>query len=189
MGQSLRSSPGWTIPIHRFVALCGGWAWRGDCATAWLLEVCLELDLFPVTSLTPCMQLAPFQLLPLCWIPEWVGMGIFQDHAGPLSGVPENLAVSSTVPTPTARSNGDLDSLYWNPRLCSLPWDWDCSLPRYPSWFLFTTRECGTTYACSTTASLHNYISSCLSAPSPCLCSPTHLDECGFFKSLVVGLP
>ena len=35
----------------------------------------------------------------------------------------------------------------WKPGLCSLAWGWDGSLPRCPSWFLSTTRECGTTHS------------------------------------------
>ena len=52
--------PGWGNLLHYFVALCGVRAWRGDNAAAWLLEVCLALALFTVTS-----------LLPLCdWYPS-----------------------------------------------------------------------------------------------------------------------
>ena len=86
-----------------------------------------------------------------------------------------------------ARSYRDISSLHWNPGLCGLAWEWDCSLSRYPSWFSPTTCECGTAH--STTASLHNTTSPCLST---CLCDsapPTHLDEWGFFKCFVVGFP
>ena len=65
--------------------------------------------------------------------------------------------------------------------LYSLAWGWDHLLPRYPSQFLSTTHECGIAHAHSTTAA----------ASLPCLCLsflPTHLDDCGFFKSLVLGL-
>ena len=89
----------------------------------------------------------------------------------------------------TARSCEALSSWPWNPGLHSLVWGWDCWLPRYPSQFLSNTQnfyqfyECGS--ACSATAvspcripsSLHGHL---VSAP------PTHLDECGFFKTLVV---
>ena len=50
----------------------------------------------------------------------------------------------------TASSCEALFSWCWTPGLCSLAWGWDCSLPRCPSWFLATTRECGN--CCSTTA-------------------------------------
>ena len=104
---------------------------------------------------------------------------------------PENLAVFSAAPTHTgfySRYYGYLSSWSWNPGLCGLAWGWNCSLPRYPSKFLSTTCVCGTTYS-ATAASPHHTTALC---PSACLhvsASPTHLDECGFFKSLIVRLP
>ena len=85
----------------------------------------------------------------------------------------------------TTRSHGDLFSWHWNTGLCSLAWSWDCWLPRYPSQFLPTTCECGTTSSAPLLplcAALHPLVSLPVSTP------PTHLDECGF-KSLVVRLP
>ena len=55
--------------------LCGSVsrrAQRGDSVAACLLEACLTLTLFPVTSPIPCMWPAPFQLLPWWCITEWV---------------------------------------------------------------------------------------------------------------------
>ena len=78
----------------------------------------------------------------------------------------------------TARSCGDLSSWSWLPGLCGLAWGWDCLLPRFPSRFLSTTRECGTSHYC-----LH------LSVPYLVPAPPAHLRECGLFKSLVVIRP
>ena len=63
--------------------------------------------------------------------------------------------------------------LHWNPGSCGLAWAWDCSLPRYPSWFLSITRECGTTHAlsASSAASVHHTSPLC---PSLHLC-PSYL--------------
>ena len=66
-------------------------------------------------------------------------------------------------------------------------WVWDCSLPRTPSQFLSSTQECGITHS-TTTASPHHTASPHLSAHLHISTYPTHLDECGFFKSLVVRL-
>ena len=52
------------------------------------------------------------------------------------------------------------------------------SLPRYRSQFLSITHGCGTTHSAS--ASLH------LSTRLPIFPTPTHLDECDLFNSLVV---
>ena len=100
---------------------------------------------------------------------------------------PKNLAVSSTAPTPLvfiARSYKDLSSWHWNPGLCGLAWGWDSLLPRHPSWSLSTTRECGTAHAAAVTTSPCHTMFPCLLS---CLHVSTHLDECGFFKSLVMG--
>ena len=56
----------------------------------------------------------------------------------------------------------------WNPGLCGFTWDWDCLLPRYPSRFLPTIRECGT--ACSATLCCHP-----LTAAIPCPLCPGSL--------------
>ena len=71
----------------------------------------------------------------------------------------------------TARSEGNLSSQRWNPRLCGLAWGWDRWLPRYPSRFLSTTSECGTARACfaATTACPSHTASLCLSTLSPLL--------------------
>ena len=50
-----------------------------------------------------------------------------------------------------------------------------------------TIRGYGTSWSCLYT-SLHHSVSPCLSIPLCISSSPTGLDECGFFKTLVIGL-
>ena len=99
--------------------------------------------------------------------------------------------IPPTQPPPvfTAWNYGDDSSQCWNPGLCNLAWDLDCSLQRYLSWFLSTTCECGTACSITTAASPCHTTSLRLSAHLCNSTPPTHLDECGFFKSLVVRLP
>ena len=52
----------------------------------------------------------------------------------------------------TAITWGALPSWHWNSGLCGLAWGWDSSLQKYPSQFLSTTCECGTTSYAATTA-------------------------------------
>ena len=105
---------------------------------------------------------------------------------------PENLAVSLLPQPPlvfTAISYGTLSSQHWKPGLCSLVWGRDPSLPRYPSQFLSTTRECGASRSTTATTLCATW---CLLTSPPVFVSPpphTQLDECGFFNSLVVGFP
>ena len=107
---------------------------------------------------------------------------------------PEKPAVFSIVPTPTVFYIQKLWGFIfqvlgpwavWS----GLAWGWGCSLPRYPSWFLATTCECGTTHSTAAAASLCYIRSPPLSIPTLHLCPLYCLHECGFFKSLVVGLP
>ena len=134
------------------------------------------------------MPLAPFQLLLWCWILV-NGLVCVLRPCGPFKWSFLNIWPFLLPPQPPlvfiARSYGDLSSRHWNPGLCGLAWGWDHSLSRYPSQFLFNTCECGTAHDGSATV-----------APSPCHTSsphlsapPTHLNECGFFKSLVLRLP
>ena len=111
---------------------------------------------FPVTSPTSCMQLVPFQLLPWWWIPEWVGLRTFEVHAGPLSRLSWKSSSFLLLPQPPlvfiVISYGDLSSRCCNLRLCGLACGWDCLLPKYLSWFLSTTHECGTALSAAATA-------------------------------------
>ena len=87
------------------------------------------------------------------------------------------------------RSYEDLSSWCWNLGLCDVSWGWDHSLPRFLSQFLSTTHDYETTCSATAATSACHTMSLRLST---CLCDsipPTHLDECGFFKSLVAGLP
>ena len=86
----------------------------------------------------------------------------------------------------TTRSYGDLFYCCWRPGLCSLSWGCDCSLPRFPSLFVSAICECGIIH--SATASLHHAMSPRLSACLRVSACPTGLNECGLFKSLVIGL-
>ena len=58
-----------------------------------------------------------------------------------------------------------------------------------PPDFLSTIHECGVVHSAAATASPCHTASLGLSAQLHDSASPTHLDECGFFKSLVVRLP
>ena len=105
------------------------------------------------------------------------------------------LKVQEFLPLPSpllvfiARSYGDLSSWHWDHGLCSLAWGWDHLLPRYPSWVLPTAHECGTVYSAAPITSPRCTASRCLSTHLCNSTPPTHLHECGFFKSLVVVLP
>ena len=70
----------------------------------------------------------------------------------------------------TVRSYGALSSWHWDSGLCVLTWGWDHLLPRYPSQFLSTTHECGTTPSSAAflrrTTSLR--ISACVYPSCPC---------------------
>ena len=165
------------------MALCVGRAQRGAIVAACLPEVCPALSLFPVTSPTSHMQLAPFQLLPLN--PRVGGNVYVLRPCGPfkrsLLKIQQFLLLHQPPLIFIARSYGGLSSQCWNLGLCGLSWGWDHSLPRYPSCFL-SICECGTI---SFTATAISVPLSCLHYSAP----PTSLDECGFFKSLAVRLP
>ena len=62
-------------------------------------------------------------------------------------GTPENPAVSSATPTPTGLLQPKVTGIYV-PGTRTLGYVvWPPSLPRYPSQFLSTTRECGTAHS------------------------------------------
>ena len=133
------------------------------------------LALIPVTSISPHMPLVPFKLLPLCWSPEVVSLCKSKSVWGPLKGDSweshsffHHSNLHRFLQTELMRTY--LPSECWIPGLCCLVWSLDPLHPRYPCWFLYT----------------HTWVWDrlfCISAP------PTHLHECGFFNSLVVGLP
>ena len=184
---------GWGIPLYHFVALCGRRAQRGDCAAAWLLGVCWALTSFAVTSPTPHMWLVPFQLFPGVESHSgWVCVP-FKSVMGPLSRVfwksgsffhcphphwflhPEVMGIYSPhagtlscviwLGAGIAHSQG-ITSIFYLPHV-----NVGALMPILPP-PLHTTP-----HLLAFPPYLH------VSTPPP------HLDECGFFKSLVVGLP
>ena len=167
MGWRLRKSPGWGNLLHRLVAL-GGWrAQRGDCAAAWLLEVCPALASFPVTSPTPHIDPRPSGYCPGVESQSgWVCTRV--KIMWTLLSEPQYPAVSLTAPLPllsTARSYGDLSSWCWNPGLYGLAGLGPGLLTTNVSLLsLSTTHECEATHACSTaTVSPHHLdVSSCV---------------------------
>ena len=131
----------------------------------------LALALLSDTSVSPCVPLVPFKLLPQCWSPE--GVSLCNPVVGPLWGHAWESYSFCAAPTPTgftARSYGDFYSWHWNLGLSGLVCGWDSFLPRYPSWFLSITCGCGTSL-------------SCVSNP------PSPLNQCDLFNPLVVVLP
>ena len=127
------------------------------------------------------MPLVPFKLLPQCWSPEGVSLSKCMCGASPFKkrGLRIPQVLQSTQPPLifTARSYGDLSFWHWNPGLVDLVSGWDPLPTRYPS--ILYPPHMGLGPAGSRSPCLHL----CPSFP------PTHLGECGFFNSLVVGLP
>ena len=108
---------------------------------------------------------------------------------GPLKALSWETKSLFCCPTPHLFLQAEVMKLYsscWNSELYSLAWGWDHLIPCYCSWFLSTTCECGTTHSTTVASPYH----SVTSLPQLCNSAPlTHLDEYGFFKSLVVGFP
>ena len=106
--------PGRGNPFYRFVALCWGRAWRGDCATVWLPEVGAALTMFPVTS--PTHSLYATGALPAVAL-------VFSPTVGGFAVKWSFLKIQQFLLPPqhplvfTARSYGDLSSWLWNPEL------------------------------------------------------------------------
>ena len=118
--------------MHSLVVLCGGRTWRGDSATAWLLEVCLALTLCDWHP-SSCFPGAESQRGWVC---------IHSKSVGPFKWT--LLTNWQFLPSPqpllvfTARSYGALSSWRWDPGQCGLAFVWDRSLPKHPSRFLST---------------------------------------------------
>ena len=126
------------------------------------------------TSISPCMPLVTFKLLPQCWNSEGVNMSRWVHVCIPQEELLGAQVVSSTNSTPTGFCSQKLYGLIF---LVLEPWargpgcgaGTPCSWDILPE-FLSTTCGCGTSLFC--------------------ICSPpTSLDGCGFFNSLVVKLP
>ena len=77
----------------------------------------------------------------------------------PLVGILQFLKNYLSLPQPPlafiARIYEDLTSWHWYPGLPGLVWDWDCSLLRYPYWFLSITNEWGTTHSAHISVPFH----------------------------------
>ena len=134
----------------------------------------------PDISVPPCMPLVLFKVLPWCWSQE--GVSLSKSMCGPPKrrrlGIPQFLPPAQPPLVFTVRSYGDLPSWHWNPGLGGLVRGWDPSLPRYP--FIL--------YPPPVDLGLADSIS--LFLPHHCPFTPlTHLDECGFFNSLLFSLP
>ena len=146
------------------------------------LQFCLggshppTLTLMTDPSVPLCMALAPFKGLLWCWSPK--GVWVCPCVGSPQEKMPENPTVSSADPTPT----GFYSQKLWGLIILALePWA-GCSGVRLAflasrTSLLLYPPHVGFGLACSVPLHLH------LSIP------PTHLDECGFLNSLVVGCP
>ena len=80
------------------------------------------LALMPDTSVSPCMPLVPFKLLPWCWSSEGVSLithsmcGFFKNCLG----LQKFLLSTQSLLGVVDRSYGDLSSWHWNPGLGGL---------------------------------------------------------------------
>ena len=165
-------------------------AQRRDNVAAWLLEVCRSLG--PISShfihfLCVTGTLPAVALVVNPRVGGWVVYILSLCRPFKQTILKSQQFLSLVF---TARSYEDLCSLHWNPGLCGLVWGWDCSPSRCFSKFLPTTCGCGITCSgTSTAASPHHSASPCLIVHLRDSAPPTCMNECGFFKSLVVGLP
>ena len=91
-------------------------------------------------------------------------------------GNPQFLPLTQSLLVFIGRSYGDLSSCHWSPCLGGLVLGWDPSRPRYLPPYCYPPHvSVGT----ARSSSPHLQVSN----------PATHLDECGFFNSLVVALP
>ena len=122
----------------------------------------------------------------LVMIPRWVGLCAFQDCVGLPTNSPVRLGVSPAATTPTGfycqRFCGFI-SPHWNPGLQS-----QSRSPVVPPGL--SACKCGTGHQ-PPPCPIFQPLSRQEIAPPwlPISTPPTHLDECFFFNSLVVGLP
>ena len=169
--------------------------WNGSKKWQWPLTAFLSVEscppdcaLMPDIPGSPCMSLVSFNLLSWCWRSEGVSMnkslcGLFKKNS---LGLQKFLLPTQSLLVFAARNYGDLSSWSWIPGLECLVWgcplidftllisnqvaSYHSSLLRYHSQNLSTTHRCGTSLSCVST-------------------SPTSLDGCGFFNSVVFRLP
>ena len=91
--------------------------------------------LMPDTSVSPCMPLVPFKLLPRCWSSEGVSLikSVCEFFKGNCLGLLKFLLLTRPLQVFAARSIVDSTSWHWNLGLGHLVWAWDSSFLRYPS--------------------------------------------------------
>ena len=75
-----------------------------------------DLTLIPDTSVSPCMPLVPFKLLPPCWSSEGMSLSKSACHFVKVNclGLKKFLPPTQSLLVFTARSYGDLSSWHWN---------------------------------------------------------------------------
>ena len=93
------------------------------------------LALVPETSVSSCISLMPFKLLPWCWCSEGVSQSkfLYGFFKGNCLGLKQFLLPSQSLLIFAAVSYGDLSSWHQYPGLWGLVWGWDSWLSRYPS--------------------------------------------------------
>ena len=128
--------------------------------------------LMPDTSVSPCIPLVPFKLLPWCWSSGGVSLckflcAFFKRNC---LGLQKFLPLTQSPLVFAARIYGDLDTLHWNPGLGGPGVGLGLLAPEISLPNLSTT--CG-----------------CETSPSHVCTPPTSLDGCGFFNSIVHRLP
>ena len=134
---------------------------------------------FPATLPT---WLVPFQLLPWCWIPEQASLCTVYTCAGPLSRVYWKSGKLFCHPNPHWFLQPEVTGIYL-PGTRTLGWDPFAPKVLLPMFIHHTwiwDRPC---------PFHHQHLSAPHGVSSPVSAPPTCLDECGFFKSLVVRLP
>ncbi|KAF6130937.1 hypothetical protein HJG60_007876 [Phyllostomus discolor] len=161
--------------LHCFVVLWEGGLRAADSAAACLLEVCLVLTLYDGTPLAIALVLNP----------SGNGSNYILSLSRPfkqsLLKIQQFLSPLQHPLVFIARSYGDLSSWCWNPGLWGQSWELGLLPPKAsPPYFYPPHMNVGqqVLQPLCITSRLCTPLPHCLS-----------LDECGFFKSLVVGLP
>ena len=144
------------------------WLWGdGSAKGQWPM-----LSLMPDTSLSPCVPLMPFRRLPWCWSSEgailtrWVHVWVPQEE------LHRALSASSTNSIPAGFHSQKL---------------WGLIFPALESWARCPGVDLGLLVP---EISLPDfYLLGCRVSLFCIHASPSRLDECGFFNSIVVRLP
>ena len=193
MGQSPRYWPGWGQPTSQ---LCGSICRRGVGEGTMPLPGCWWLaqnsPSFQSLHPLPIWDWCPSSCCPSGGSQSWWVCISSRTVWALWMDSPEKPAVSSFTPTLTGFYSQKLWGFIpqrWNPGLHNLAWGWDRLLLRYPSWFypLHVNMRLPVPLATTTTALL---LPQCILSPWLPISAPSaHLDEYGFFKSLVVRYP